>query len=482
MKIRIALLALSALTLPAGAFAQFNGNWPVPGAVPPPPPPPQVQPGGAAPVAEPWMARPPVSGQAWQSPAAEQGKAPALEPIDLPPAIEQGVDMIYIDEGLVPKAVHDSAAPPDMSFAAWSGAPVDFYTPVNPIYTELRRGLIKYQQRWANLPQLPIPAGPTLKLGTTGERVAMLRTRLGVPEGTKFDAALAAQVKEFQSVHGMKPDGIAGAGTVEALNRGAQYYEQLIIINMERAKRLPAPEEQRKYVLVDAGDARLSMWDNGRKVDEMKIVVGKSETATPMMAAYIKYASVNPYWNVPPELARSLIAPRVVAQGVSYLTDREYQVLTDYSDDAKTIDPHDVDWQAVADGTQEVRLRRLPSPANSMGMMKFMLPNYFGIYLHDSPEKEHFTKNELWISNGCVRLEDYKRLARFLFDGAVPQGKNPKVEQEVDLPQPVPVYMTYLTAQPSASGIQFMPDPYGRDAHLMERFGTQLLAAVRGLR
>ena len=78
-------------------------------------------------------------------------------------------------------------------------------------------------------------------------------------------------------------------------------------------------------------------------------------------------------------------------------------------------------------------------------MMKFMLPNYFGIYLHDSPEKEHFTKNELWISNGCVRVEDYKRLASWLFDGYVPKGRIPKVEEEVDLPKPVPVYMTYLT-------------------------------------
>jgi murein L,D-transpeptidase YcbB/YkuD len=287
-------------------------------------------------------------------------------------------------------------------------------------------------------------------------------------------------VKEFQGVHGLKNDGIAGAGTIEALNRGADYFEQLIIINMERAKRLPAPEEQSKYVLVDAGDARLSMWENGKKVDEMKIVVGKAETATPMMAAYIRYASINPYWNVPPELAKNLIAPRVVAQGVSYLTDREYQVMTDYSDDAKLIDPRDVDWQAVANGTQEVRLRRLPSPANSMGMMKFMLPNYFGIYLHDSPEKEHFTKNELWISNGCVRLEDYKRVARFLFDGSIPRGRDPKIEEEVDLPQQIPVYMTYLTVQPTADGVQFLEDHYGRDAHLMERYGAQLLAAVHG--
>ena len=480
MKIRLSLLALSALTLPAAAFAQWNGNWPVPGPVPPPPPP-QAQPGVQVPVAEPWMDRHAPAGPGWQSPAAEQGKAPALEPIDLPPAIEQGVDMIYIDEELVPRAVHDNAASPDMTFAAWSGAPVDFFTSVNPIYTELRRGLVKYQQRWGSLPQLPIPAGPALKLGMSGDRVAALRTRLGLAEGSKYDAALAAQVKEFQSVHGIKPDGIAGAGTIGALNRGAQYYEQLIIINMERAKRLPAPEEQLKYVIVDAGDARLSMWENGRKLDEMKIVVGKAESATPMMAAYIKYASVNPYWNVPPDLVRNLIAPRIVAQGVGYLTEREYQVLPDLNDDAQPIDPHSVDWQAVVDGRQEVALRRLPSPANSMGMMKFMLPNYFGIYLHDSPEKEHFTKNELWISNGCVRVEDYKRLASWLFGGYVPKGKDPKVEEEVDLPKPVPVYMTYLTAQPTAGGVQFMPDPYGRDQHLMERYGTQLTAAVRGL-
>ncbi|WP_308516792.1 L,D-transpeptidase family protein [Sphingomonas flavescens] len=427
------------------------------------------------------MARPAPQGQPWQSPVAETNKAPSLEPIDLPPAIEQGVDMIYIDEELVPKAVHDGGPATDMNFAAWSGAPVDMFESVNPIYTDLRRGLVRYQQRWGNLPDVPVPAGPTLKTGMTGDRVAAMRARLGLPAGDKFDAALAAQVKEFQSVHGLKADGIAGAGTIEALNRGAQYYEQLIIINMERARRLPAPEEQRKYAVVDAGNARLSLWENGRKVDEMKVVVGKSETATPMMAAYIKYASVNPYWNVPPELVRSLIAPRVAAQGVSYLTDREYQVLTDYTENAQTIDPHTVDWRAVVAGQQQVRLRRLPSPANSMGMMKFMLPNYFGIYLHDSPEKEHFTKNELWISNGCVRVEDYKRFAKWLFNGSVPQGQNPKVEQEVDLPKPVPVYMTYLTAQPTASGIQFMPDPYGRDAHLMERFGTQLTAAVRGL-
>ena len=428
------------------------------------------------------MAQPLPPTQPWQAPVPQGNRAAALEPIDLPPAIEQGVDMIYIDEELVPRAAHDNSSLfHEMSFNDWSGAPVDLFTSVNPIYTDLRRGLVKYRQTWGDLPQVAIPSGPTLKAGSSGDRVALLRTRLGLGGGDSFDAALAARVKDFQAVHGLKDDGIAGNGTIEALNRGAQYYEQLIIINMERAKRLPAPEEQPKYAVVDAGDARLSLWENGRKVDSMKVVVGKSETATPMMAAYIRYASVNPYWNVPPELVRNLIGPRIVAQGISYLTDREYQVLTSYGEDGQIIDPATVDWQGVVDGRVDVKLRRLPSPANSMGMMKFMLPNYFGIYLHDSPEKDHFTKNELWISNGCVRVEDYKRFAKWLFDGTVPTGKNPKVEYEVDLPQPVPVYMTYLTVQPTASGVEFLEDHYGRDAHLMERYGPQLQAAVRGM-
>jgi murein L,D-transpeptidase YcbB/YkuD len=353
------------------------------------------------------------------------------------------------------------------------------FVSMNPIYTDLRRGLVKYKQRWGDLPQTQIAAGPVLKAGMDGDRVAALRSRLGLPDGSAFDPAVVSAVKEFQAAHGLKADGVAGGGTIDALNRGPQYYEQLIILNMERAKRLPSPTEQRKYAIVDAGGARLSLWENGRMVDSMKVIVGKAETATPMMAAYIKFASVNPYWNVPPELVRNLIAPRVVAQGPSYLTEREYEVSSDYGENAKRLDPSTVDWQAVVDGRQEVRLRRLPSPANSMGMMKFMLPNYFGIYLHDSPEKDHFTKNELWISNGCVRVEDYKRFANWLFGGYVPKGKDPKVEEEVDLPQPVPVYMTYLTVAPTADGVVFRPDPYGRDAHLMERFGSQLMAAVR---
>src|SRR5215208_3548670 len=219
MTFRQSLLALSALTLSAAAGAQYGQPWP---PVQPPPP-----------VMEPWQApvQRPAIVQPRQAPAAAQRqRAPALEPIDLPPAIEQGVDMIYIDEELVPRAVQNNSLLHDISFDEWSGAPLDMFVSMNPIYTDLRRGLVRYQQRWGDLPQIPVPAGAPLKPGSTGERVAALRTRLGLAGGDTFDPALGVAVKEFQAAHGLKADGLAGAGTIEALNRGADYYAQRIII------------------------------------------------------------------------------------------------------------------------------------------------------------------------------------------------------------------------------------------------------------
>jgi murein L,D-transpeptidase YcbB/YkuD len=401
-----------------------------------------------------------------------------IEPIDLPPSVEQGVDMIYIDPEIAPTLRDMDVAMHQISFEEWAGAPYDMFLPVNPIYTDLRRGLVRYQQRWGDLPQVTVPAGPTLKLGMAGDRVAMLRERFGLPPGDKFDASLAAVVKEYQAAHGLKADGAAGAGTIQSLNLGHQHYERLIIVNLERARRLPLATERQRYLLVDAGSARLYMYENGRPVDSMRVIVGKQETATPMMAALLKFASVNPYWNVPPELVRTLIAPRVASQGVKYLTEREYQVLSDWGDDAKVLDPGTIDWHAVANGTQEVRLRRLPSPANSMGRIKFMMPNDFGIYLHDTPERSHFEKNEYWISNGCIRVEDAERLAKWLF-GAMPRGNDPKVEEDVALEQPVPVYITYLTVAPTPSAVTFLPDPYGRDAPIIARYFADKQVAGR---
>ncbi|MEO6257019.1 MAG: L,D-transpeptidase family protein, partial [Sphingomicrobium sp.] len=149
-----------------------------------------------------------------------------------------------------------------------------------------------------------------------------------------------------------------------------------------------------RYLLVDAASARLFMVEDGAVRDSMKVIVGKPTAQTPTIASKIYYATLNPYWNVPADLAKSLIAPRVLEQGMHYLADHNYQVLASFDPDAPVISPKDVDWQAVADGRITVKVRQLPGPANSMGQVKFGFPNNAGIFLHDTPRKELFAADQ----------------------------------------------------------------------------------------
>jgi murein L,D-transpeptidase YcbB/YkuD len=392
-----------------------------------------------------------------------------IEPIDVPPSVEQGVDMVYIDPETAPVFKRRDDQADGFAFDPWTGAPVDMFMPMHPLFTELRRGLDRYRQTWGDLPAVEIPLGPPLKSGDRGERVALLRERLGLMFGDTFDAGLVAAVKEYQQVHGLKADGIAADATVNSLNLGPGHYERLLIVNLERARRLPAQGDASRYILVDAGAARLWMYENGRPVDSMKVIVGAPESKTPMMAAVMRYASLNPYWNVPADLTRTLIAPKVVAEGLNYLTERDYEVFADWTEEAPRLDPATIDWRAVADGSREVRLRRGPGPWNSMGEIKFMMPNDYGIYLHDTPDKSLFAKEDRWISNGCIRVEDAGRLARWVF-GSEPRPQSGEPEERADVPQPVPVYITYLTAEANARAVTFRPDRYDRDAAVLARY------------
>jgi murein L,D-transpeptidase YcbB/YkuD len=313
-----------------------------------------------------------------------------------------------------------------------------------------------------------------LKRGSTGKRVSLLRTRLGLPAAGGYDERLAQAVSAYQQVHGLgSPDGVAGKATIASLNRGAGHYTRRIAINMERAWRLPMTRTFDRYVVVDSGSAQAYLFDRDRIADGMRVVVGSPKTKTPMMAVLMRDALANPYWNVPPELVRSLTAKKAGEQGLSYFKNFHYEVLADWSPTAPVIDPKTVNWKAIASGKQEptIRVRQLPGPWNSMGEMKFEMPNDFGIYLHDTPHKELFAKSDRWLSNGCVRLEDYKRFASWVF-GGVPRGAT-TVEQRFELPRPVPIYMTYLTVAPSNGGVVFRADPYGFDALAMpQMFGS----------
>lgn len=380
----------------------------------------------------------------------------------------QQVGMIYVDSELAPGGGGDA----DRRRATRSGT-----RGANPLYRELRDALADYRWRWGSLPQLEVPPGPSLRAGASGERVRLLRARLGLFEEGGFDAELEQAVRDFQSVHGLPVDGVAGPATLASLNRGVEYYERLIEANLERARALPA-DPGRRYILVDIAAARLWMYEDGRAVDSMRVIVGKPTEQTPMMAAFVRYAVLNPYWNVPPDLVQRRIAPNVLDQGLPYLRERGYEILSGWSDEAELLDPAEIDWSAVADGERQLRVRQRPGAGNVMGDVKFMMSDELGIYLHDTPDRALFDADDRRLSSGCVRLEDAQRLSRWLFGRAVaPRSGAP--EQRVDLPEPVPVYITYLTAAPSEQGIVFREDVYGRDADLSPRLAYDSDLAAR---
>lgn len=316
------------------------------------------------------------------------------------------------------------------------------------------------------------PAGmkfldPRLQPGVPSPR-ALLQMAASAPSLTRFIAEMGW----------MNP---AYAPLREALASGryaSPRERALLAINLERARALPATLP--RYVIVNAAEQRLYLYEGGALVDSMNVVVGKQKPKdrTPMMASFLNEAALNPYWNVPPDLAAERIAPKVIEKGMGYLTSNGYQLLSDWGDNPKVLDPATVDWQAVADGRIQVRLRQLPGPGNSLGKVKFTFPNPYGIYLHDTPDKALLKEDTRLFSGGCIRLEDAARFGRWLYGKPLKaQSKAPDII--VPLERPVPVYVTYLTAVPRGSSIAFLEDVYGWDAERLAAGGASERVVAR---
>jgi len=245
---------------------------------------------------------------------------------------------------------------------------------------------------------------------------------------------------------------------------------RLLQLNLERARALPSGNG--RYVIVNPPAARLYMYENGQVVDSMRVVAGRPDpiAQTPMMNAFIRFEALNPYWNAPPDIAARKLAPKVLAGGRAYLNEKGYEIVDQFGENGHVLNPMSIDWHGVVAGRVEVRMRQKPGPANSMGRMKFMFPNPQGIWLHDTPEKEKIEDAGRLESNGCVRLEDAPRFARWLFNGRPPSPKGAKPEQKVNLPAPVALYITYLTAVPSGTSIVYFDDFYGKDRAQARQF------------
>jgi murein L,D-transpeptidase YcbB/YkuD len=259
----------------------------------------------------------------------------------------------------------------------------------------------------------------------------------------------------------------------DAEQRGDRHSAELLRINLQRVRMLPADG---RYVLVNTAAQKLFMYDDGEIVDEMRVVVGKAHQPTPMMAATIKFTALNPYWQVPSDLAAERVAPGVIKEGLGYLKQHGYVLLSDWGDEALPVDPSTIDWKAVADGKILVRLRQNPGSQNAMGRMKFMFPNPQGIYLHDTPNKELLNEDARLFSGGCVRLEDAQRLAMWIY-GKPLSWKGAKTEQAVELPKPMPVYLIYQTAVPNEGQIVFYQDIYGKDRSMLAGTSANQVAA-----
>ena len=277
------------------------------------------------------------------------------------------------------------------------------------------------------------------------------------------DAAKASSLKAYlDAVSQVNPTYAALRGA--ALSSGGDV-TPVLRANLDRARALPA---EGRFIMVDAAAARLYMYENGRVTDSMKVVVGKPQYATPMIASTIHYATLNPYWHVPDHLVREIVAAGVVKQGTNYLKARGYEVVSEYSVNAEVLSPSSVDWKAVAAGTATAKIRQLPGGNNSMGKVKFSFANGEGIYLHDTPDKALFAKEQRTLSNGCVRVEDAAKLARWLLGGEM-RAASAAPEQHVRLPQGVPIYITYLTASPTGGALTYVDDVYGRDSQVIAK-------------
>jgi murein L,D-transpeptidase YcbB/YkuD len=333
--------------------------------------------------------------------------------------------------------------------------------PRHPQYAALREALHRYRAiaEAGGWPAVPPARRRPLRPGQRAPEVATLRERLlaeGDLRGTAppsranlFDDAVAAALKRFQSRHGLSPGGVLDKETVLALNVPVEGRVRQIELNLERWRWL-SPSLADRFVLVNIPGFELHAFEGGRDVLRMRVVTGDAARApTPVFARPMTEVVFRPFWNVPTSIAEDEILP-------AQHRDRGY------------LRRHNMELVRGEGGTQ---LRQRPGPGNALGLVKFLLPNPFGVYLHDTPERALFARARRDESHGCVRVERPVDLARFALQGA-PQWTPARIraamakgrEQHVALKEPLPVVVTYLTAWADEGGVtRFFPDVYEHD-------------------
>ncbi|MEL6509107.1 MAG: L,D-transpeptidase family protein [Pseudomonadota bacterium] len=330
-----------------------------------------------------------------------------------------------------------------------------------------------------------------LKPGARGAAVVQLRDRLhamgfaGRSASKSYDAELQKAVQQFQLAHGLTPDGVAGAGTIAEINKSVETRLQAIMVAMERERWINRDRGNR-HVLVNLTDFTAKIVDNGKVTFETRSVIGKndSDRRSPEFSDVMEFMVINPSWYVPRSIATKEYLPmlRKNRNAVSHLE------ITDSK--GRRVNRANVNFAAYSARTFPYNMRQPPSRGNALGLVKFMFPNKYNIYLHDTPAKDLFSREVRAYSHGCIRLNDpfdfaYALLAKEVSDpkGFFQSKLNTGQESYVNLKKPVPVHIIYRTAFTTAKGhTQFRRDIYGRDAKIWDALAREgvVLGAVRG--
>jgi murein L,D-transpeptidase YcbB/YkuD len=350
-------------------------------------------------------------------------------------------------------------------------------------YRQLQEAIDRYEQ-FADEGGFPtVPEGEILEEGERSPRVVALRERLaadgtdvpGASTDSVFDGRLVAALAEFQERHGLAVDSVLGPNTVAALNVPVEDRIRRMRANLVRWQWLPNDLGDR-YIFVNLPEYRLHAYDGGEEVLSMGVIVGKNydDRATPVFSDSMTYAEFRPYWNIPPSIVREEIVPDALEQP-GYMEENNYEIIPTYGvAPDNTIPPTPTNLRAAAAG--EYRMRQEPGPENALGLVKYMFPNNFAIYLHDTPADHLFEERERAFSHGCIRVEDPPALGAFVFEEKgwtaeeiADKMQNSPPVNEVDVPTPIPVFILYLTAFVDDDGrVNFRDDLYGYDEPIVE--------------
>ncbi len=335
-----------------------------------------------------------------------------------------------------------------------------------------------------------IPDGGTLRPGDASPRVIALRARLeavfetDMGAGPEYDETLVDFVTSFQLRHGLNDDGVVGPKTLAAINANPGDRLKQVLVNLERQRWLNY-ERGSRHIYVNQADFSVQVIDHGETTFVSRVVIGKNKHRTQEFNDEMTHMVVNPTWHVPRSIATEEMLPKLKANPGAL--GGSMQIMTR---GGTRVNPQLIDFTQFTQSNFPFLVKQSPGGANALGRVKFMFPNQFNIYLHDTPAKNLFSRDARAYSHGCVRVQKPFELAEVLL---APQTEDPKGvferylgggrERQVNLEQPVPVYLTYQSAWVDRFGVpQYRDDIYGRDGRVFEAL-SQLgvtLGAVEG--